>query len=285
MRNTALSTHYYRFFPAGSNITGPHKNAIFCSMVKSEKKYLVGLVGPEALSAIEADPMHPVFLDIEACNALEIRYDFFDEKIWPELSARVRKVAPHAMQIGTVRLVRDGGKFPDKDAYSRIPLWSKILGESEVPEWLDLEQDCLYDFKNLKSIADLRKTRILVSQHNFLRIPNQQELEDFARDCLRVKADGLKIAAMSNSENDCERLYKFTRIHAHEFELFAAFGMGETGKASRIWSLKEGANLTYASIGHAQAPGQIDVASSEKALKNLENLNSPFETLGFIQKF
>ena len=188
MRNTALSTHYYRFFPAGSNITGPHKNAIFCSMVKSEKKYLVGLVGPEALSAIEADGMHPVFLDIEACNALEIRYDFFDEKVWPELSARVRKVAPHAMQIGTVRLVRDGGKFPDKDAYSRIPLWSKILGESEVPEWLDLEQDCLYDFKNLKSIADLRKTRILVSQHNFLRIPNQQELEDFARDCLRATA-------------------------------------------------------------------------------------------------
>ena len=254
-------------------------------MPASNEKFLVGLLDPEVLSAIEADGMHPVFLDIEACNALEIRYDFFEPAKWPKLSARVRKVAPHAMQIGTIRLVRDGGKFPDKDAYSRIPLWSKILGESEVPEWLDLEQDCLYDFKNLKSIADLRKTRILVSQHNFLRIPNQQELDDFARDCLRVKADGLKIAAMSNSDTDCERLYKFARIHAHEFELFAAFGMGETGKASRIWSLKEGANLTYASIGQAQAPGQIDVASSEKALRNLDCLNSPLEILGFVQKF
>ncbi|MBR4786133.1 MAG: type I 3-dehydroquinate dehydratase [Fibrobacter sp.] len=254
-------------------------------MVKSEKKYLVGLVGPEALSAIEADPMHPVFLDIEACNALEIRYDFFDEKVWPELSARVRKVAPHAMQIGTIRLERDGGEYPDRLAYSRLPRWSEILKAPEAPDWLDLEHDCLHCLHDLRNIADLRKTHILISQHNFLRIPNQQELEDFARDCLRVKADGLKIAAMSNSENDCERLYKFTRIHAHEFELFAAFGMGETGKASRIWSLKEGANLTYASIGQAQAPGQIDVASSEKALKNLENLNSPFETLGFIQKF
>ena len=253
-------------------------------MPASNEKYLVGLVSPEVLSAIEADSMHPVFLDIGACNALEIRYDLFSEKDWTGLSARVRKIAPHAMQIGTIRLARDGGKFPDKDAYSRIPLWSKILGESEVPEWLDLEQDCLYDFKNLKSLADMRKTRILVSQHNFLRVPNQQELDDFARDSLRLKADGLKIAAMSNSETDCDRLYKFTRIHSHEFSLFAAFGMGETGKASRIWSLKEGANLTYASIGQAQAPGQIDVASTEKALRELENLNTPQNVLDLLKK-
>ena len=252
-------------------------------MAKFETKYLVGLVGPEVLSAIEADSMHPVFLDIEACNALEIRYDFFDEKDWPRLSKRVRKIAPHAMQIGTIRLVRDGGRYPDKNAYSRIPLWSKILGESDVPEWLDLEHDCLHELRDLKNLADLRKTKILVSQHNFLRIPNAIELDDFARDCLRLKADGLKIAAMSNSDDDCERLYKFARKNARDFELFAAFGMGDTGKASRIWSLKEGANLTYGSIGAPQAPGQIDVPSMEKAIASLETLNSPFEIQKFLQ--
>ena len=162
-------------------------------MLASNEKFLVGLVGPEVLSAVEADATHPVSIDIGACNALEIRYDFFPEKEWPALSKRVRKIAPHAMQVGTIRLERDGGRFPDRDAYSRIPLWSKILAEGDVPEWLDLEQDCLYDFKNLKNLADLRKTRVLVSQHNFLRIPSQQELDDFARDCLRVKADGQNV--------------------------------------------------------------------------------------------
>ena len=244
-------------------------------MAKSETKFLVGLVGPEVLNAIEADSMHPARLDIEACNALEIRYDFFDRKDWPGLSRRVRKIAPTALQIGTIRLVRDGGHFPDSEANQRIPLWSKILSESDVPEWLDLEQDCLFDFKNLKSLADLRKTNILVSQHHFLRVPSQQELDDFAYDCARVKADGLKIAAMSNNETDCDRLYKFTRIHSHEFELFAAFGMGETGKASRIWSLKEGANLTYGSIGSAQAPGQVDVLKMARAFRELPDLNTP----------
>lgn len=247
-------------------------------------KYLVGLVGPEVLSAIEADSMHPVFLDIEACNALEIRYDLFDMRAWSGLSARVRKVAPHAMQIGTIRLERDGGEFPDREVNKRLPLWSKILAEGDVPEWLDLEQDCLYDFKNLKDFADLHKTRILVSQHNFLRIPSQQELEDFARDCLRLKADGLKIAAMSNSETDCDRLYKFAHRHAREFELFAAFGMGETGKSSRIWSLAEGANLTYGAIGKSRAPGQVDIPRMSKVIGELGNLHSPFDVQNFLSK-
>ena len=253
-------------------------------MPASNEKYLVGLVNPEMLSAIEADSMHPVFLDISACNALEIRYDFFNEKDWPGLSARVRKIAPHAMQIGTIRLARDGGKYPDRLAHSRLPLWSEILKAPEVPEWLDLEHDCLQALHDLKNLADLRKTRIIISQHNFLRIPNQPELADFARDCLRLKADGLKIAAMSNSDTDCERLYKFAMEFASDFELFAAFGMGETGIASRVWSLKVGANLTYASIGKAQAPGQVDVARMERAFKELDNLVSPLNALEIIQK-
>lgn len=262
----------------------PRTNSYICHMPASNEKYLVGLVGPEVLSAIEADSMHPVFLDITACNALEIRYDFFNEKDWPGLSARVRKIAPHAMQIGTIRLVRDGGKFPDRLAHSRLPLWSEILKAAEVPEWLDLEHDCLHALHDLKVFADLRKTRIVISQHNFLRIPNQLELADFARDCIRLHADGLKIAAMSNSETDCDRLYKFAKDFASDFELFAAFGMGETGIASRVWSLKAGANLTYAAIGKAQAPGQVEVSRMERAIRELENLESPQKALEFIKK-
>ena len=251
-------------------------------MPASNEKFLVGLVGPEVLSAIESDPMHPVFLDIEACNALEIRYDFFERSCWDGLSARVRKVAPHALQIGTIRLKRDGGAFQDGHAVERLPLWKSLLEAEQVPDWLDLEQDCLYDYEKLSSLADERAVKIIVSQHNFSRVPTAMELRDFARDVSRLGAEGLKIAAMCNSEDDCERLYDFARELGGDFELFAAFGMGDFGRVSRLWSLREGANLTYGAIGHSAAPGQIQVPVMAQALAKLQDFNSRFEIASFL---
>lgn len=251
----------------------------------AKKSHLVGLVSPQVLEAVEADSLHAVAMDLEACDILEIRYDFFERKEWTNLSGRIRRIAPKTPQIGTIRLKRDGGTFPNREANHRFDLWNEILKAAEVPEWLDLEQDCLYDFQNLKNLADIRGTKILISQHNFLRIPAAQELEDFAQDCLRVGAAGLKIAAMSNSETDSDRLYAFSKKFAKNFELFAAFGMGETGKASRLWSLKEGANLTYGSIENSAAPGQIDVLKMRRALENFEEIRSPFELSAFLAKF
>lgn len=251
----------------------------------NETKYLVGLVGPEVLEAAEKDPFHPVRLDLESCGALEIRYDFFDTALWPKLSERVRKIAPRQLQIGTIRLKHDGGTFDDARAVERPELWKDILNAAEVPEWLDLERDYLRDYEQLNDKALRRKVGIIISEHNFTRVPNEQELEAFAKDVQRFKAGGLKIAAMSNSESDCDRLYKFIKKQAKNFKMFAAFGMGETGKVSRIWSLKEGANLTYGAIGRAEAPGQIDVSTMKKALDQLDSINSEFELLAFLSRF
>ena len=249
------------------------------------EKYLVGLIGPEVLEAAEKDSLHPVHLDLEACTSLEIRYDFFDEKLWPELSARVEKVAPGKLQIGTVRLKRDGGTFPDAREIERLDLWAKILEASVVPQWLDLERDCLHQFETLNKLTAGCKVQLLISEHNFSRVPSDAELEDYAKDVKRFNAPGLKIAAMSNDTEDCRRLYKFIKKHSKKFKLLAAFAMGDTGKTSRLWSLKEGANLTYGAIGNAQAPGQIDVMTMKKALDQWDTFQSEPEISAFLAKF
>ncbi len=251
-------------------------------MFGKKQKYLAGLIDSEVLSAIESDSMHPVFLDLQACSALEIRYDFFEPSCWDGLSARVRKLAPHALQIGTIRLKRDGGIFQDASAGERLPLWKSLLESEQVPDWLDLEQDCLYDYEALSSLADGRDVKILISQHNFFRVPTAMELRDFARDVSRLGAEGLKIAAMCNSEDDCERLYEFTQRNSGDFDLFAAFGMGDFGRVSRVWSLKEGANLTYGAIGRAAAPGQICIPEMSEALEKLPEIHSKFEMAAFL---
>lgn len=247
-------------------------------------KYLVGLVDPETLAAAESEELHPSRIDYENCDILEIRYDFFDESEWQGLSGRVRKIAPKAIQLGTIRLKRDGGTFPDVRAIERTALWQKILDTADIPEWLDLERDYLHDFNGLRELANPKGVKILISEHNFTRIPNDLELKNYLTDVKRIKADGIKIAAMSNTDEDCTRLYKFAK-KAKGFKLIAAFGMGETGKISRIWSLKEGANLTYGSIGKAAAPGQIDVALMRKAIDKLEITTSQIELSSFLNIF
>ena len=253
-------------------------------MPTDSQKYLVGLVSPETLVAAESEELHPARIDYNSCNVLEIRYDFFDESDWPTLAERVRKIAPNAIQLGTIRLKRDGGTFPDDRAIERLALWQKILEALYIPEWLDLERDCLHDFNELRELATPKGVKILISEHNFTRIPSDLELKNYLTDVKRVKADGIKIAAMSNTTDDCSRLYKFAK-KAKGFKFIAAFGMGETGKISRIWSLKEGANLTYGSIGKAAAPSQIDVALMRKAIDRLETASSPLEISSFLDTF
>lgn len=253
-------------------------------MPTDSQKYLVGLVDPETLAAAESEELHPARIDYESCDILEIRYDFFEESEWPTLASRVRKIAPNAIQLGTIRLKRDGGTFPDARAIERTALWKKILDATDFPEWLDLERDFLHDYNPLREIATAKDVKILISEHNFSRIPNDLELKNYLTDVKRVKADGIKIAAMSNSDDDCTRLYKFAK-KAKGFKFIAAFGMGETGKISRIWSLKEGANLTYGSIGKAAAPGQIDVALMRKAINKLETTTSQIELSSFLNIF
>ncbi len=58
--------------------------------------------------------------------------------------------------------------------------------------------------------------------------------------------------------------------------------MGAFGRVSRVWSLKEGANLTYGAIGNVAAPGQIQVPIMSQALENLSNLHSRFEMASFL---
>ena len=254
-------------------------------MPSDSRKYLVGLVGPNVLDAAEKDLFQPVRLDLDNCDAIEIRYDFFDESEWQSLSERVRHIVPNKIQIGTIRLKRDGGKFADARAVERLDLWKKILSAKQVPEWLDLERDCLNDFKALNDMAYPIGVGLIISEHNFERIPTDVELETFAADVKRVGAQGLKIAAMSNSDSDCDRLYKFAKKFGKKFQMFAAFGMGETGRVSRLWSLNEGANLTYGSIGHSEAPGQIEVSIMRRAMDQGEILRSQMGILAFLNQF
>ena len=112
--------------------------------------HIVGLLNPEILLELEQNPSGEIAQITSLCSALEIRYDWFEnETEWPSLSSRIRSIFPDKLQIGTIRLVRDGGLFDNSSATMRLKNWGQILTEEQTPDLLDLEQDCLFDFEAL----------------------------------------------------------------------------------------------------------------------------------------
>jgi len=200
--------------------------------------FIAGLISPDVLaeSAI-----------IKKCGILEIRYDLFENiDEWGGLSQKVSELNPKALRLGTIRLERDGGKWKNSRAGERKKLLESV---SKGLDWIDLERGIDWPFEN----------KIIRSWHLFDRVPNSKELDEFAEECLKSRDLGCKVAAMAHLKNDVLPLYDFAKKYGKKFELLSAFAMGEHGKESRTRSLSEGANLTYASIGKALAPGQLSV--------------------------
>ncbi|MDR3002088.1 MAG: type I 3-dehydroquinate dehydratase [Fibromonadaceae bacterium] len=216
------------------------------------ENFIAGLISPEVLqNALENAGAEAAA--IKKCGILEIRYDLFKKTAeWNELSQKVSELNPKALRLGTIRLEKDGGMFKNNKTERLLLFSNKDL------DWIDVERG--EDFSLAKSIGK----KIICSWHLFDRVPSEQELSDFADECLELKVQGCKVAAMAHSKNDVQPLYDFAKKYGKKFELFSAFAMGEHGKESRIRSLKEGANLTYASIGKALAPGQLSVEEINK---------------------
>jgi 3-dehydroquinate dehydratase-1 len=218
--------------------------SIFSIKKKKKPQFIVGLISPEILMETAT---------IEKCEILEIRYDLFkDFAEWNGLSQKVSELNPKALRLGTIRLERDGGKWENDRAGERTELFERILNNGKTLDWIDMERGT--DFSRLG-----KRTKIICSWHLFDRVPSEQELCEFAEECLISEACGCKVAAMAYSKDDARPLYDFAKKYGEKFELLSAFAMGEHGRESRIRSLKEGANLTYASIGKALAPGQLSV--------------------------
>lgn len=221
-------------------------------MAQPKSQFIAGLISPEVLQNALADSTGAESVAIKKCGVLEIRYDLFEDTgKWPGLSQKVFELNPKAIRLGTIRLEKDGGKWENGRVGERDELFEKILSDGKILDWIDLERGM---FKK-------NRTKVICSWHLFDRVPEKQELDDFAEECLKSGADGCKVAAMAHSKDEVRPLYDFAKKYGNKFELFSAFAMGGHGKESRIRSLEEGANLTYASIGAPLVPGQLSVES------------------------
>ena len=247
---------------------------------------LVCVLTPELLTLLESAPGAPEVELLCECDAVEIRYDLFrDQAIWPDLASRVLALNRESSIIGTIRLVRDGGRYPDADASKRQKAWEVICARGQHPHWIDVELEALPDSEELIDLAHGCGAEIIVSKHDFNGVPSLEEMRAWSKLALEYCAQGFKVAATSKTVGDCKPLYQLAALTKDSFEWLASFAMGDLGRASRAYSLTCGANLCYVAIGQAVAAGQIsaldmieleecilDAGSEDEVKKWLEEL-------------
>ncbi|MCR5028032.1 MAG: type I 3-dehydroquinate dehydratase [Fibrobacter sp.] len=234
-----------------------------------------GIIDPETLSAVEQNPQGELAKSAALCTALEIRYDLFldcgaSEEDLVALSKRVRSLYPKAFQIGTIRLKRDGGMFPDARSQDRARYFNAILSTGDRPNVVDIEIEELGTLlPKVQAALKSTGTKFLVSHHDFLKVPTVAEFQVWIEQAKAAGANGYKTACMSTAEGDFDCIYPLIEQESKNFELFSLFAMGASGQESRVKSLLFGANITYCSIGKAVAPGQLSVEDALNQYKML----------------
>lgn len=200
---------------------------------------------------------------------VEMRLDYLQRV--PELSQRLpgREVPV----VVTCRRKSDGGGWNYSEEQRLVTLRSAIAAGVE---FVDLEEDIA------KKIPRYGKTKRIISYHDFLSTPSDEELDEIHEHLSAMDADIVKIATMAREPSDNLRIFKLLLRKAKQ-KPTAAFCMGELGVPSRILCGRYGSVLTYCS-GNAErllAPGQLTFQSMVQTYR-YDQINQETEIFGVI---
>ncbi len=177
----------------------------------------------------------------------EIRFDFLNPNAVPEALHLIGKDLK--MCIGTLRPIREGGKFSGNEK-NRISI-IKLIAEYN-PFLLDIEFNTLRKNKMLQRYLKSTRTDILVSWHSFKHTPNISVMQKKLSE-MKKFSKNIKMVTMAKTISDGSRILSLYK-NSKGVKLIA-FSMGNFGRMSRLLCLLLGSPYTYVSLGKAVAPG------------------------------
>ena len=190
----------------------------------------------------------------KGAEMIECRFDFI--KNYSQIDEYLQLLSKYKDQcVYTLRPENEGGKFSN-DPLQRIELLKKLIDAK--PLFVDIEYELISKDDELADYVENTGTRILVSWHNFVKTPFEDELIGLVNN-MRVYSPYLKIVTTAKNIDDSLTILKLYNLIDTHIKL-VAFAMGDPGSISRILCLIVGdAPFTYASLGEAIAPGQLSI--------------------------
>lgn len=204
----------------------------------------------------------------------EFRIDLLDfaadSKQVIALGHELKKILGDKPMIATIRTNNEGGKLTISDAdYGKT--YQAYLKQPFM-DMLDVEmfrdQQVV---KNTVKLAHDKKVLIVMSNHNFQKTPNEDEIVKRLLKQDELGADILKIAVMPQSKQDVFTLMNATlKVSQQSKKPLLTMSMGKLGTISRIATANMGGSFSFGMIGEASAPGQIDVTQLKQFLKTVQ---------------
>jgi len=205
-----------------------------------------------ASTAVQAvRQIRTAFSQMRPPRTLELRWDFLqDEAERARLLGWLKGQHQLPVLIATFRRAAGGGLFRGSMP-AEIELLQKAV--SAGCGWCDVEIETAKYFKPDELKRRLAPARLLISAHDFRRLP--PDLPKLVKRLERCGGHAVKIAAMCHSLADARRLLALAR---HRSDL-VALPMGDMALPARILALREGSALVYAAVAQTTAPGQFSL--------------------------
>jgi len=199
-----------------------------------------------------------------APDALELRADHLADHTPDAIADLLPRLAEHGVPLlFTNRAVQEGGAQGGDEGERVATILAAIA--SGIPALVDLE---LATAPALRArVIDTGKRRgvpIILSSHDFVATPPDEELLARLAAMAEAGADAAKLALMPREAGDAVRLLALCRAatSAPAALPLAAMSMGPLGAITRVIGHRAGSALTFAALtaGGGSAPGQLTLA-------------------------
>jgi len=211
---------------------------------------------------------------LSGAELIEWRADFYDgvlneQKIEETIKA-LRHIINDIPLIFTIRTDAEGGRIRISGAnYANLLTFVTGTGEADI---IDVEL-----FKDGADIGELVQdihalgSLVIMSNHNFQKTPEKDEIIRRLCQMQELGADLPKIAVMPNSPADVLSLLCATEEMAmkHATKPLVTMSMGGLGSISRLSGEIFGSSMTFGSAGKSSAPGQISVSELKRCLQTI----------------
>jgi 3-dehydroquinate dehydratase-1 len=204
-------------------------------------------------------------------DVIEWRIDYYDEVLKPEAylqtAKKVRAILGDTILLTTFRTTGEGGQLAiDEQAYMK--LYQSII-ENQLTDMLDIEDHFNEaTISRLIYLAHRHNISVILSAHEFQGTPPELEIINILEQMQSQNADIAKIAAMPRKFKDVLTLMKATSIESEKLEIpIIAISMGHLGEISRVTAPVFGSVMSFATVGDASAPGQMDIETLRREMK------------------